>query len=222
MKTCGKCGLQAEDAVNFCPNCGERLTPQQAAPSDSAAAQNPTPVAPPVTPPPTAAQNPFPAPPPSAPTPPPIAPPPAGNAASAPQGNFAGTIQTLNNTTDETAGYDQADIKNNTLMAALSYIGILVLIPMFAAKESPFARFHVNQGFLLFVCEIAYGVVQWIIKEIFFLIFGGFAYWIYKLVSILLSIIGLVFLAVSIVGIVNAVNGKAKELPLIGKYRVVK
>ena len=35
--------------------------------------------------------------------------------------------------------FDRADIQNNKLMAAFAYMGILVLIPIFAAKESKFA-----------------------------------------------------------------------------------
>ena len=33
-------------------------------------------------------------------------------------------------------------------MAILAYFGILVLIPILAAKDSKFARFHANQGLL--------------------------------------------------------------------------
>ena len=33
-------------------------------------------------------------------------------------------------------GYNQADIEQNKVMAVLAYFGILVLIPIFAAKES--------------------------------------------------------------------------------------
>ena len=40
--------------------------------------------------------------------------------------------------------------------------------------------------------------------------------------SILLSVIGLLFFVLMIVGIVNAASGRAKELPVIGKIRIVK
>ena len=39
-----------------------------------------------------------------------------------------------------------ADVQNNKVMAVLAYIGLLVLIPIFAAKDSKFARFHSGQG----------------------------------------------------------------------------
>lgn len=50
------------------------------------------------------------------------------------------------NTPDTTASYSQQDIDQNKIMGILSYFGILVLIPIFAAKESPFARFHANRA----------------------------------------------------------------------------
>ena len=34
--------------------------------------------------------------------------------------------------------------------------------------------------------------------------------------------IGFVFAVLAVIGIINAVNGRAKELPLIGKYRLLK
>ena len=94
-------------------------------------------------------------------------------------------------------------------MAVLAYIGILFLIPLLAAKDSKFARFHANQGLILFlagiVASIASGILVWIP------VIG----W---LISILLSIALLVFM---ILGIVNAAQGKAKELPLIGGIKIL-
>ena len=41
---------------------------------------------------------------------------------------------------------DIRDAQDNKVMAILAYFGPLVLIPIFAAKESRFARYHANQG----------------------------------------------------------------------------
>ena len=40
--------------------------------------------------------------------------------------------------------------------------------------------------------------------------------------NILLLVISALFLVLSIIGIVNAATGKAKELPVIGKIRIIK
>ena len=51
---------------------------------------------------------------------------------------------------DFTADYDPRDIQENRGWGILSYFGFLVLIPIFAARNSYFARFHANQGLVLF------------------------------------------------------------------------
>lgn len=121
------------------------------------------------------------------------------------------------NTPDTTASYAAADVQNNKVMAVLSYIGILVLIPILAAKESPFARFHANQGLILFLCEIIFAVANMILSAIF--AFLGPLVLLWTLVAALVNI---AFLVLLILGIVNAAQGMAKELPLIGKFRILK
>lgn len=116
-------------------------------------------------------------------------------------------------TPDTTAEYDQQDIEKNKLMAVLAYIGILVLIPIFAAKDSKFARFHANQGLVLMIVEIAISVIIGILSWI--PVVG-------VIISIIGGLVGLCAFVLAIIGIINAVNGKAKELPLIGKIRILK
>lgn len=108
-------------------------------------------------------------------------------------------------TEDETADYDPADIQNNKVMAILAYLGILVLIPIFAAKDSKFARFHSNQGLILFICFLICGVLSAIP------VINLFAWIIYVLLFIFL-----------IMGVINAGSGKVKRLPFIGKFDLIK
>ncbi|MBR5767385.1 MAG: hypothetical protein IKX86_01730 [Clostridia bacterium] len=105
---------------------------------------------------------------------------------------------------------DEKDIADNKVMAILAYIWILFLIPLFAAKESKFARFHTNQGIILFIASIAFGIVNAILGLI-------------PVVGAIISVILWICLAVFfILGIVNAVQGKAKELPFIGGIKILK
>ena len=99
---------------------------------------------------------------------------------------------------------DPSDISANKVMAILAYIGILVLIPLFAAKDSKFARFHTNQGLILFICNVVIYFIS--------LIPG------LKAIGWILSVAALVF---AIIGIIGAAKGETKELPLIGKYRII-
>ena len=65
------------------------------------------------------------------------------------------------------------DAQDNKAMGILAYLGILVLVPIFAAKESPFARFHANQGLVLLIAEAAYGIAVAILSAIFLAISSG-------------------------------------------------
>ena len=123
----------------------------------------------------------------------------------------------ITNTKDETDQFDPNDVQQNKVMAILAYLSWLVLIPIFAAKDSKFARFHANQGLVLLIASAIFGVVRWILSEILFAIS-----WRLYFVTIIISLLGLVFLALAIIGIVNAATGKAKELPVIGKIRILK
>jgi uncharacterized membrane protein len=128
----------------------------------------------------------------------------------------------LNDTADTTAQFDPEDIEQNKVMGVLAYFGILVLVPMLAAKESAFARFHSNQGLILCIAIIAWAIVHGLLMAILggLLLPGGWR--IYSLIGTILSLIYLIFTVLAIIGIVNALNGKAKELPIIGKYKLLK
>ena len=119
----------------------------------------------------------------------------------------------INTTPDYTASFDQNDIQQNRVMGVLSYLGILVLIPLFAARESPFARFHCNQGIVLALAEV---ILSFAVRIFGRLLLVG---WIIRLVG---GLGGLALFVFAIMGIVNAINGKAKELPLVGGFQILK
>jgi uncharacterized membrane protein len=111
---------------------------------------------------------------------------------------------------------DPKDVQDNKVMAILAYFGILVFIPLFAAKESPFARFHTNQGLILLIANVSYSIAVWIISIILIMISPSLA-----LVVSLLYLASLLLLILMIIGIINAAKGEMKELPIIGKYRIL-
>jgi uncharacterized membrane protein len=129
----------------------------------------------------------------------------------------------LTDTADTTAQFDPKDIEQNKVMALLSYFGILVLVPLLAAKESRFARFHAGQGLNLLIACVCWVAVYQVLLMIFRAILLHSATWrLYWFLSGLLGILSIVFVVLAIIGIVNALNGKAKELPVIGKYKLLK
>ncbi|MDE5994263.1 MAG: zinc-ribbon domain-containing protein [Oscillospiraceae bacterium] len=110
------------------------------------------------------------------------------------------------------------DTENNKAMAAISYLGVLALIPLFAAKESPFARFHCNQGLILLIANVALAILKQVNSSL-----------IYSISSILGGIVGIGFNSVSICiwvfamrGLIAALKGEKKELPLIGGLKILK
>lgn len=90
------------------------------------------------------------------------------------------------------------DAEANKMVAALSYIWILCLVPLFLKRDSKFAQFHAKQGLMLFVVEIVGGLVFWIP------LFG----WALAMALFLLSIYS----------IVQVLEGKYWEIPTIGEY----
>lgn len=126
------------------------------------------------------------------------------------------------NPNDYTAQYDPRDLRDNRVVAALSYLGLLVLVPIFAARYSYFARFHANQGLVLMICSMGYTVAQRILSSILNIVFGSILPIIPGMFSFVTTLLGLVWVVFFILGIVNAVNGRARELPLIGRFRLLR
>ena len=131
-------------------------------------------------------------------------------------GNF---FTNLLNTPDTTAEFDQEDIRQNKVMGILAYIGILVLIPIFAAKNSKYARFHANQGLILLIADAILVAATSIITGILNMIS-----WIlgWTLGGLLSTVSGLVIAGLMVFGIVFVAKGRAKELPIIGNFRILR
>jgi uncharacterized membrane protein len=91
----------------------------------------------------------------------------------------------------------------NTGMAIISYLGLLVLIPLLTeAKNDPFVKFHIKQGLIVLIGLVLASFIMAIP------VLGWFLGPLLWLVSIVLMVIG----------IMNAANGKQVELPVVGKF----
>lgn len=84
-------------------------------------------------------------------------------------------------------------------MAALSYVGILCLIPLLAMKQSRFAQEHAKQGLVL--------LIVWVV--------GSFVFW-FPLIG---WAAGLAVLVANIVALLKCLMGEFWEIPVVGKYR---
>lgn len=91
---------------------------------------------------------------------------------------------------------------NDNVIAALAYI--LFFIPLLTNKNE-YTLFHANQGLNLFLMVVACNIVA-IIPVL------GWIAWMIG------SLAALVF---CIMGIVAALNGEKKQLPVIGQYKII-
>ena len=132
--------------------------------------------------------------------------------------------QKLGNTTDHTSDFSKTDIEANKGPALLSYFGLLVLIPIFAAKHSPYARYHANQGLVLFVGMLVWAVIDGAVTALLRALLGNaLGLWgMYSLCGTALNIVYAGFSILAVIGIINVLNERAKELPIIGKYKILK
>ena len=122
---------------------------------------------------------------------------------------------------------------NAKIYNVLSYIGILWLIGLLVSpeKNDPKVRFHVGQGIILTIASVVLSIIKSILVavvtmglKVSFNIFGyGVAGSLLYVFTTLLSIaLAGVILTLMIIGIVNAVNGEQKPLPIIGKLAFYK
>ena len=90
----------------------------------------------------------------------------------------------------------------NTMMAVIAYI--VFFVPLLTdAKDDPFVKYHVKQGMVLFIAA----VLAWLIISAL------------PVIGILIApILDIAIILFLIIGIINAVNGVEKPLPLIGFF----
>jgi len=93
--------------------------------------------------------------------------------------------------------------EHTTLMGILSYLGILVIIPFLMAKENPFVKFHIKQGLVL----VAIQLLVWLLSETF----------LFKIDS-LVPFVQIVLFILSVIGIVNVLKKRERELPFVGSF----
>jgi fumarate reductase subunit D len=98
--------------------------------------------------------------------------------------------------------FDKKDIDDSKAFAAIGYIGILCFVPLLLKKDSPYAQFHGKQGLVLFIAEVVIFFIN-IIPVL------GQLVWLFASV---------LFLILSIFGLLKAWNGESWELPVLGEY----
>ena len=104
-------------------------------------------------------------------------------------------------------GFDARDVEEGRTLSIFPYVFNIagVLLALIGKPDSKFCRFHANQALCLCVFDLIclliciIPVLGWIVAGI-----GG----VFSLVCV-------------VIGVVNALKGNVKELPLIGKYQIL-
>lgn len=96
------------------------------------------------------------------------------------------------------SGPELTGVERHNLVAALSYLGILVLIPLlFVDKHDPFVKFHAKQGLVILIgYVIAMVGVGWI--------------------PVLGNLVWLALAIASIAGLIQSLQGKRWKVPVVG------
>ncbi|MCA9392315.1 DUF4870 domain-containing protein [candidate division WWE3 bacterium] len=98
--------------------------------------------------------------------------------------------------------------QHNTGMAMIAYLLFFVPLLTGDAHKDEFVKFHTNQGTLLFILSVAVSVVGTVVPFL-----GWF---------LVIPLGGLFTFVLFVMGIINASKGEMKELPVIGKYQIIK
>lgn len=89
------------------------------------------------------------------------------------------------------------DVDEQKIMAALSYVGFLVLVPLFVSRDDKYVNWHAKQGLVLLIGLIlAVVAAQWIAM-------AG-------------NVMFLVLLLVDVAALVQALLGRWWKIPIIG------
>ncbi|MCB9595858.1 MAG: hypothetical protein H6719_24265 [Sandaracinaceae bacterium] len=116
--------------------------------------------------------------------------------------------------TDQASGnVDPQDAETNKIMAVLSYFGIFLIIPYLKAKDSPFVKFHLNQGIILLVVGFAGSIGLGVVGAVLGMVLGDIGSMIGSLLSAVWSLATFVLF---VLGVLNALGGRAKQLPAVG------
>jgi uncharacterized membrane protein len=92
------------------------------------------------------------------------------------------------------------------LSYALGFIGVPFFLVPLIMRNNEFSLYHAKQCLMLGLCGISVGIVGTILTPVF-------------CIGVILFFAGLVLILVlDILGLVNAVKGEQKPLPVIGKY----
>lgn len=110
--------------------------------------------------------------------------------------------------TGQPSGSSKPDEQQLKTISAVGYLGILFLLPYLMYPKEKFAVFHANQSLILLIVVAAVNIVGGMIPFL-----GWF---------IVLPLGNLFVFVLFIIGLINALNGRMKRLPVVGGFDLLK
>jgi uncharacterized membrane protein len=101
--------------------------------------------------------------------------------------------------------------KDNTDSKLFAFLGVLLtvigyIIVVLARKNDKYAMYYAKQGLVLFIAWVVVAVASWAVGWI--PVAGDVASWV----------LNAIMLALWIIGIIYALSGKEKEIPIVGPF----
>ena len=91
------------------------------------------------------------------------------------------------------------EVQEGKIFAVLAYFSVLCLVPLLLKKDNKFAFHHGKQGLVIFIGEVALGILAWIP-------FLGWA---------LASIGSLIFFILSLIGVIQVLRDSYWRCPVV-------
>lgn len=107
---------------------------------------------------------------------------------------------------------------NSKTFAVISYLYLLVIVPLIVAKDDAFVKFHAKQGLVLLIFEMIPYVFSMILAQLYFIMPFSLYISIVGILGLVSNGFRIATVVFIIVGIMNAQSGKQNELPLIGGF----
>ena len=94
---------------------------------------------------------------------------------------------------------EDKEVQEGKIFAVLAYLSVLCLVPLLLKKDNKFAFHHGKQGLVIFIGEVAIGILAWI----------PFLGWM------LAPIGSLIFFVLSLIGIIQVLRGDYWKCPVV-------
>lgn len=131
------------------------------------------------------------------------------------------SINKIINTKETNFSQEEVNKYKNT--AILCYIPFLFIIPMVRNnhKISKYMHYHINQGLNLTILALISYLVPKMLASIF-VVNNFVGTYTPGWVLLIKYICACILIVIAGIGLINTTNGKSKELPIIGRFRLIK